>query len=61
MRLGPGKHLKGLTLMGGAVTPEEVREYPPPSYGRQLIGHCSSLIASMRYIWNAPAVPLFFF
>lgn len=23
MRLGPGKHLHGLTLMGGAVTPEE--------------------------------------
>ena len=24
MRSGPGKHLKGLTLMGGVVTPEEV-------------------------------------
>jgi hypothetical protein len=24
MRLGPGKHLKGLTLMGGIVTPEQV-------------------------------------
>jgi len=23
MRLGPGKHLKGLTLMGGMVKPEE--------------------------------------
>ena len=23
MRLGPGKHLKGLTLMGGIVKPEE--------------------------------------
>ncbi|KAI0649277.1 acyl-CoA dehydrogenase [Trametes meyenii] len=23
MRMGPGKHLQGLTLMGGAVTPEE--------------------------------------
>ncbi|KAH9950153.1 acyl-CoA dehydrogenase [Amylocystis lapponica] len=23
MRLGPGKHLKGLTLMGGVITPEE--------------------------------------
>ncbi|KAA1465947.1 acyl-CoA dehydrogenase [Dentipellis sp. KUC8613] len=23
MRLGPGKHLKGLTLMGGIITPEE--------------------------------------
>jgi len=25
MRTGPGKHLKGLTLMGGVITPEEVR------------------------------------
>ena len=24
MRAGPGKHLKGLTLMGGIVKPEEV-------------------------------------
>lgn len=24
MRLGPGKHLKGLKLMGGLVKPEEV-------------------------------------
>jgi len=24
MRSGPGKHLKGLTLLGGVVTPEEV-------------------------------------
>lgn len=26
MRLGPGKHLKGRTLMGGIVKPEEVRD-----------------------------------
>lgn len=25
MRTGPGKHLKGLTLMGGIVKPEEVK------------------------------------
>jgi hypothetical protein len=25
MRTGPGKHLKGLTLMGGIVKPEEAR------------------------------------
>lgn len=25
MRMGPGKHLKGLTLMNGIVQPEEVR------------------------------------
>lgn len=24
MRMGPGKHLKGLTLMNGIVSPEEV-------------------------------------
>lgn len=23
MRLGPGKHLKGRTLLGGVITPEE--------------------------------------
>ncbi|KAH9994801.1 acyl-CoA dehydrogenase/oxidase [Russula vinacea] len=27
MRAGPGKHLKGLTLMGGAVKPEEVNGF----------------------------------
>lgn len=26
MRMGPGKHLKGLKLMNGLVTPEEVRQ-----------------------------------
>lgn len=26
MRLGPGPHLKGRTLMGGIVKPEEVRQ-----------------------------------
>lgn len=25
MRMGPGKHLKGKTLLNGVVTPEEVR------------------------------------
>ena len=25
MRTGPGRHLKGLTLMGGIVKPEEVK------------------------------------
>jgi hypothetical protein len=29
MRLGPGKHLKGLTLMDGIVKPEEVRSFLP--------------------------------
>ena len=27
MRAGPGKHLKGLTLLGGIVKPEEARLY----------------------------------
>ena len=27
MRTGPGKHLKGLTLMGGIVKPEEVKVF----------------------------------
>lgn len=25
MRMGPGKHLKGLTLVNGLIKPEEVR------------------------------------
>ena len=29
MRMGPGKHLKGLTLMNGIVTPEEVGTLAP--------------------------------
>jgi hypothetical protein len=33
MRLGPGKHLKGLTLMDGSVKPEEVRYVPEPLEG----------------------------
>lgn len=28
MRMGPGKHLKGLTLMNGLVSPEEVCKTP---------------------------------
>jgi hypothetical protein len=28
MRMGPGKHLKGLELAGGIVKPEEVRLFP---------------------------------
>jgi hypothetical protein len=30
MRLGPGKHLKGLTLFNGLVKPEEVRTILSP-------------------------------
>ena len=32
MRMGPGKHLKGRTLMGGIVKPEEVgsHDFPIP-------------------------------
>lgn len=29
MRMGPGKHLQGLTLMNGAVKPEEVCQRLP--------------------------------
>ncbi|KAG9104851.1 hypothetical protein FRC06_008081 [Ceratobasidium sp. 370] len=35
MRLGPGKHLKGLTLMGGVVRPEEAS--PPFNYFHELV------------------------
>ncbi|KAG8747354.1 hypothetical protein FRC10_001533 [Ceratobasidium sp. 414] len=35
MRLGPGKHLKGLTLMGGIIKPEEAS--PPFNYFHELV------------------------
>ena len=34
MRMGPGKHLKGRTLMGGIVKPEEVRDLSIPFHSR---------------------------
>jgi len=42
MRLGPGKHLKGLTLLGGAVTPEEY------DYFHELILNQEAVRAGMR-------------
>jgi hypothetical protein len=33
MRMGPGKHLKGKTLMNGIVTPEEVRFITSSCFG----------------------------
>jgi hypothetical protein len=45
MRAGPGKHLKGLTLLGGVVKPEEARHYFWP-YMHVLT--VTSLIISMR-------------
>lgn len=41
MRMGPGKHLKGLTLMGGIITPEEVRL-------------CNDLTRARDHVENAP-------
>ncbi len=32
MRLGPGKHLKGRTLLGGVVTPEEYDHFHEVGY-----------------------------
>ena len=34
MRMGPGKRLKGRTLMGGIVKPEEVRDLSIPFHSR---------------------------
>lgn len=32
MRLGPGKHLKGRTLLGGVITPEEFDHFHEVGY-----------------------------
>jgi len=40
MRTGPGKHLKGLTLMGGVVKPEEVHLENIVSPSAQLTQSC---------------------
>ncbi|KAJ6505938.1 peroxisomal acyl-CoA-dehydrogenase [Mycena vulgaris] len=37
MRMGPGKHLKGLTLMGGIVKPEDLKSYYGYDYFHELI------------------------
>ena len=36
MNMGPGKHLKGRTLLGGVIKPEEVREPADVCIGGQL-------------------------
>ncbi len=36
MRLGPGKHLKGRTLMGGIVKPEEFDYFHEVNHGGML-------------------------
>lgn len=46
MRMGPGKHLKGLTLMGGIVTPEEVSVPLPSSSPSQ---SCSDICLQFDY------------
>lgn len=35
MRMGPGKHLQGLTLMDGLVKPEEASRTRSPRYHGQ--------------------------
>jgi hypothetical protein len=44
MRMGPGKHLKGLELMGGIVTPEEVR---PLTYFREYLAQTEMLLVRL--------------
>ena len=41
MRLGPGKHLKGKTLLGGVITPEEFDHFHEVSIGASLICYLS--------------------
>jgi hypothetical protein len=37
MRLGPGKHLKGKTLMNGVISPEEFNYFHEVCFFRSLI------------------------
>lgn len=48
MRLGPGKHLKGRTLMGGIVKPEEVSVSPLISRRYEFEGLPLSMTISTR-------------
>jgi len=48
MRLGPGKHLKGRTLIGGIVKPEQFdyfHEVSPPFFG-------TTVKSDIHYIWT---------
>ena len=49
MRMGPGKHLKGLELMDGIVKPEEVRGLLELSWPSLTIVSSSSSITSTRF------------
>jgi hypothetical protein len=57
MRLGPGKHLKGLTLMGGLVKPEEFDYFHEvslrPLFLSSLISHAE--MPSSSSTSNSPA------
>lgn len=59
MRLGPGKHLQGLTLMGGAVKPEEVRPMNEPlgDFRKRSNPQSSSLITFTRYALISRCIP----
>lgn len=50
MRTGPGKHLKGLTLMGGMIKPEEARLRFQTLYVCTNPGFVTSLIISTKCV-----------
>jgi hypothetical protein len=52
MRTGPGKHLKGLTLMGG-VSPEEVRVKLFSLLMHALTQGCYSLTTSTKWVHHS--------
>lgn len=52
MRMGPGKHLKGLELMGGIVKPEEVRTPSIIVLFNMLKDPFRSTIISTRYVFT---------
>ena len=46
MRMGPGKHLKGRSLMGGLVEPEKASGFP---WSSSIVLY---IPASISYFWN---------
>ena len=66
MRLGPGPHLKGLTLMGGIIEPEEFDHFHELTMVQEIarIHHCSleyslaggTLIGMLHGLFSSKAI-----
>src|ERR1700761_8669228 len=56
MRMGPGKHLKGLTLMGGLVKPEEFDYFHEVSSPSVVGEFCCNILNSLFSLKKLRAV-----